>query len=333
MSLEAGSFINDLDVTNPPGTDKRKQGDDHLRLIKTVLKGSFPSSSKAWYNPTTAAKTTNFTVVAADMNKTFLVDTSAGAVTMTLPTLASGDAGWECFMLKTTTDTNAVFIAPPSGTIQSGEYTGLAKCRRCIPGRKTRVMWTGTAFIAERVNNAPLGTLLEFSGSSLPVGFEWPNGQTLSSASTNYPEFYAANGSSGVVLDRRGRFGLGKDNMGGSTAGRVTVAGDNFDATVLGATQDQQNFTLAQANLPSVTLTTSIASGQGNHTHTIASAAQAGSNSNGGSGGNASNGVTITGTGASTLPAMTGTTPLGGSGTAKSKVPPTIVMNYILVVE
>lgn len=41
MSLESGSFIKDLVSTNPEGTDPKSQGDDHLRLIKAVLKSQF----------------------------------------------------------------------------------------------------------------------------------------------------------------------------------------------------------------------------------------------------------------------------------------------------
>lgn len=41
MSLETGSFIKDLVATNPQGTDPKSQGDDHLRLIKSVLKSQF----------------------------------------------------------------------------------------------------------------------------------------------------------------------------------------------------------------------------------------------------------------------------------------------------
>jgi hypothetical protein len=43
MGLEVGSFVNDLNVANPVGgTDQKAQGDDHLRLIKSVLKATFP---------------------------------------------------------------------------------------------------------------------------------------------------------------------------------------------------------------------------------------------------------------------------------------------------
>lgn len=41
MSLESGNFIKDLVITNPEGTDPKSQGDDHLRLIKAILKSQF----------------------------------------------------------------------------------------------------------------------------------------------------------------------------------------------------------------------------------------------------------------------------------------------------
>lgn len=41
MSLEAASFINALVATNPEGTDPKSQGDDHLRMLKSVLKQQF----------------------------------------------------------------------------------------------------------------------------------------------------------------------------------------------------------------------------------------------------------------------------------------------------
>jgi hypothetical protein len=43
MGLETGTYIDDLVITNPVSSDKRRFGDDHLRLIKTCLKNSFPN--------------------------------------------------------------------------------------------------------------------------------------------------------------------------------------------------------------------------------------------------------------------------------------------------
>lgn len=41
MSLELATMIKDLVATNPQGTDPKSQGDDHLRLIKSVLQSQF----------------------------------------------------------------------------------------------------------------------------------------------------------------------------------------------------------------------------------------------------------------------------------------------------
>lgn len=40
MGLESATYINDLTTTNPVASDAKSQGDDHLRLIKSVLKAT-----------------------------------------------------------------------------------------------------------------------------------------------------------------------------------------------------------------------------------------------------------------------------------------------------
>lgn len=47
MGLESATYLNGLVDTNPGATDNVSQGDDHLRLIKSVLKSSFPSVDAA----------------------------------------------------------------------------------------------------------------------------------------------------------------------------------------------------------------------------------------------------------------------------------------------
>lgn len=53
MGLETGTYVNDLVVTNPTSVDLVKFGDDHLRLIKTCLKNTFPNADGA-INPSVA---------------------------------------------------------------------------------------------------------------------------------------------------------------------------------------------------------------------------------------------------------------------------------------
>ena len=43
MGLESGTYISDFVSTNPTSTDKRRQGDDHLRWIKAAILATFPN--------------------------------------------------------------------------------------------------------------------------------------------------------------------------------------------------------------------------------------------------------------------------------------------------
>lgn len=52
MALEIGSWIEDLVATNPPGGDNLSEADDHLRLIKAVLKNHFPNMATSAGNDT-----------------------------------------------------------------------------------------------------------------------------------------------------------------------------------------------------------------------------------------------------------------------------------------
>lgn len=47
MGLETASFITDLDASNPSSTDSVTQGDDHLRMIKSVLLKCFPDLDRS----------------------------------------------------------------------------------------------------------------------------------------------------------------------------------------------------------------------------------------------------------------------------------------------
>jgi hypothetical protein len=336
MGLESATYIDDLDPANPISSDKRKQGDDHLRLIKDVLQNTFPTTPRAFFFPSTSVQTVDFAVSWDDQHRTFLIDTSGGEVTVTLTSadFAASDAGWEATFIKTTTDTNAYFFVIDSGTFSSGEIAGLTKARRCVPGHPTKVRWTGSAFMVERIINSPIGTILDCPVSSLPVGYEWANGQTLTSASSKYPEYFAANGSSGVVPDRRGRLVAGRDDMGGSAANRITNAGSGITGTTLGATGGAETVVVLQANLPNVSFTVDIPSGQGSHTHTGTSPIGLNGGLGGSTPGNASGSGTNTLTiNSATLPSMSGTAASGGSDTALNKMPPTQITNMIVVVE
>ena len=57
MPLESGTLIPDLDANNPLGSDPKSEGDDHLRLVKRCVQGSFA----AFVGTTAVPKTVTLT--------------------------------------------------------------------------------------------------------------------------------------------------------------------------------------------------------------------------------------------------------------------------------
>ena len=47
MALETGTFINSLNASNPAATDGLAAADDHMRLIKSTIKSTFPNITGA----------------------------------------------------------------------------------------------------------------------------------------------------------------------------------------------------------------------------------------------------------------------------------------------
>ena len=47
MGLETGTYIDSLNSSNPTAGDAVSEGDDHLRLIKSTVKATFPNISNA----------------------------------------------------------------------------------------------------------------------------------------------------------------------------------------------------------------------------------------------------------------------------------------------
>jgi hypothetical protein len=265
MSIESATYVADLQPLNPPSTDPRSQGDDHLRLIKAVLQNTLGGASRQFQIPSAITIAASAGVTKANGESTLYVSTAGGVVTLTMPALVALDAGWKVHIIKTTSDANPIFIAPPSGTINSGGVAGLAKARRCIPGIRITAIWDGANWFVTRALALPLASCIELHSPALPAGFEWPNGQTLSAA--NYPEYNALGGGGGT-LDCRGRGSICIDTLGGVDAGRLNFAACSLSTVrnTIGGGGGVATSTLGVGNLPpytptgSVTTTTNITS-------------------------------------------------------------------------
>jgi hypothetical protein len=243
MGLETASFISGLTASWPVTSDKKAQGDDHLRLIKSVLQSTFPGASRAFYFPTGEAVSGTQLLDATDMNNTQYVDTTSGNIAMTLPTLSAADKGWSVDVMKVSGDTNAVIVSPPSGSInaQVGAVATIRVGAFCEPAKFT---WNGTAWYCYKPG-VPIGTSIDHNGSSTLHGYLLEDGSSFSN--TAFAELFAALGSS-TLNDIRGRTKIGQGTGSGLTA---RTQGANYGA---------ETHPLTAAEIPSITSAVTVTS-------------------------------------------------------------------------
>lgn len=91
----------------------------------------------------------------------------------------------------------------------------------------------------------PANTLLEYGQSVLKASY--PALDVIASASA-YP--YGSDATHLSLPDKRGRTSVGKDDMGGTAANRITAAISGVAGTVLGAVFGSEGITLSTAQLP-----------------------------------------------------------------------------------
>lgn len=155
----------------------------------------------------------------------------------------------------------------------------------------------------------PTGSVMPYAGATEPSGWLFAFGQTVSRVT--YAALFAAIGttygagdgvSTFALPDLRGRVVAGQDDMGGTSANRLTGLAGGVDGDVLGGTGGLETHTLTTAQIPA-------------HTHTSFGASGSGSFYPGGS------------PGSSGTSSNTGST---GGGGSHNNVQPTIVLNYII---
>jgi microcystin-dependent protein len=176
----------------------------------------------------------------------------------------------------------------------------------------------------------PVGAVMPYAGASAPTGWLLCYGQAVSR--TTYAALFAAisttygtgDGTTTFNLpDLRGRVVAGQDDMGGSSANRLTNQTGGLDGDTLGATGGAETHTLTTDQIAAhqhfVARDTSLSDGSPSLSNTQY-VAQA--NSTGGSGT-----YNLQGTSSA---ADVGLSSSAGGGGAHNNVQPTIILNYII---
>lgn len=112
--------------------------------------------------------------------------------------------------------------------------------------------------LAPEVNATPIGTVVDFAGTTAPNGWLLCYGQAVSR--TAYASLFAVlgtihgpgdNTTTFNLPDLRGRVVAGQDDMGGSSADRLTGSSGGVNGDTLGAVGGSENHVLLPTQLPS----------------------------------------------------------------------------------
>ena len=105
MTVESASYISGLVPAYPPGSDNIAEGDDHLRLIKDVLKKSFPGIDQG-VNTIHASATAPSTIVAdgSEVGTRGLIWYDTSNNVFKVNTSSTGTASWTVLPMSTSVD-------------------------------------------------------------------------------------------------------------------------------------------------------------------------------------------------------------------------------------
>lgn len=273
---------------------------------------------------------------------------TADAITLTGAAMAiTAYAAGQTFIFKAAaTNTGAVTVNVDSVGVKSitGPAGSALIAGQIVVGATYWMTYDGTQFQISTSAGAAtafsVGTIMAWPTATVPTGWLECYGQAISR--TTYSALFAVLGTTfGVgdgsttfnLPDLRGRSIFGEDDMGGSSANRLTGLTDGVNGDTLGATGGLESTALAQANLPSsVTINVTGVATNANGSFVVR-------NTNGSIGvqhispTSVTEVVTPAGFAIADISSygVSASGSLGGSGTAINNVPPAMVLKWIIL--
>jgi len=155
MRLESATYISGLDSSNPDGSDSISQGDNHLRLIKSVLKATLPNADEAING----------------------IHTSASAPSPTTAGLVWFDTTLD--VLKVRDEANSAWVILSTSPVTSYKVLGSPTVGWTMPtsegssGQLLSTNGSGAFSFASATTSIPAGVIVMWSGaiSAIPSGW------------------------------------------------------------------------------------------------------------------------------------------------------------------